>query len=200
LVESYLKKDSLISLYDTVLIPIITQVQTDFHLELINAEKRENVYQGISEIIEFLSITEQKEGVPASELKGKVLCLPARALRDELGAGILAQLLVQESFDARHTAKFNVDELVALIEKEKPDAACITVVAPFVLSHTRLLCTKLHQRLPQLPLVVGLWGLTEKVDPEELAKLKSAGVTKVVFTLAQAIEAFQEMRAANFSS
>ena len=33
-IESYLKKNSLISLYDSVLIPIITQTEVDFHLEL----------------------------------------------------------------------------------------------------------------------------------------------------------------------
>ena len=54
LVESYLKKDSLISLYDSVLIPIITQTEIDFHLDLIDAEKRESVYQSIREIVEFL--------------------------------------------------------------------------------------------------------------------------------------------------
>ena len=40
MVESYLKKNSLISLYDSVLIPIITQTEVDFHLELIDAERK----------------------------------------------------------------------------------------------------------------------------------------------------------------
>ncbi len=61
MVESYLKKDSLISLYDSVLIPIITRTEIDFHLELIDTEKKESVYQSIREIVEFLSLSEQKE-------------------------------------------------------------------------------------------------------------------------------------------
>ena len=51
LVESYLKKNSLISFYDSILIPIITQTEMDFHLELIDSEKKESVYQSIQEII-----------------------------------------------------------------------------------------------------------------------------------------------------
>ena len=192
-VESYLKKNSLISLYDSVLIPIITQTEIDFHLDLIDAEKKESVYQSIREIIEFLSISEQKETTSISEPKGNVLCLPARAIRDELGVNILAQLLVRESFDVQQTTRLNVSDVFELVEKTNPDAVCIAVVAPFVLSHARYLCTKLHQRIPQLPIVIGLWGFSE-VAPEIIDKLNSAGATKVVFSLSQAVETLQEMR------
>ena len=192
-IESYLKKDSLISLYDSVLIPIITQTEIDFHLDLIDAEKKESVYQSIREIIEFLSLSEQKETTSISEPKVNVLCLPARTVRDELGVNILAQLLVGESFDVQQTTSFNVNEVFALVEKMNPDAVCIVVVAPFALSHSLYLCTKLHQRIPQLPIFIGLWGFSE-VASEIILKLTSAGATKVVFSLSQALEILQEMR------
>ena len=192
-IESYLKKDSLISLYDSVLIPIITQTETDFHLDLIDAEKKESVYQSIREIIEFLSLSEQKETTSISEPKVNVLCLPARTVRDELGVSILAQLLVRESFDVQQTASFNVNEVFALVEKMNPDAVCIVVVAPFALSHSLYLCAKLRQRIPQLPIFIGLWGFSE-VASEIIVKLTSAGATKVVFSLSQALEILQEMR------
>ena len=53
-----------------------------------------------------------------SEPKGKVLCLPAKAIRDELGVDILAQFLINESFDVHHTARLNVGEALELVEKE----------------------------------------------------------------------------------
>ena len=149
-VESYLKKNSLISLYDSVLIPIITQTEIDFHLDLIDTEKKESVYQSIREIVDFLSISEQKETTSISELKGSVLCLPAQAIRDELGVNILAQLLVGESFDVQQTTKLNVSDVFELVEKRNPDVVCIVAVAPFVLSHARFLCTKLHQRIASI--------------------------------------------------
>lgn len=192
-VESYLKKNSLISLYDSVLIPIITQTEIDFHLDLIDTEKKESVYQNIREIIDLLSISEQKETTSISEQKVKVLCLPAQAIRDELGVNILAQLLVRESFEVLQTTRLNVTDVFELVEKMNPDSVCIAVVAPFVLSHARFLCIKLHQRKPQLPIVIGLWESSE-ITPEILGQFNSAGATKVVFSLSQAVNTLQEMR------
>lgn len=191
-IESYLKKNSLISLYDSLLIPIITQTEIDFHRDLIDSEKKENVYQSIREIVELLGISEKKEATSISEPKGKVLCLPARTMRDELGVNILAQLLVRESFDAYQTARLNLSDILELVEKRNPDAVCIVVVAPFFLSHAQYLCTNLHQRYPQLPIVIGLWGFSQ-VAPETMDKLSSVGATKVVLSLSQACVTLQEM-------
>jgi len=199
LVESYLKKNSLISLYDSILIPIITQTEIDFHLDLIDNEKKENVYQNIREIIEFLSLSEQKEAATESVTKVNVLCLPAQAVRDELGGSILAQLLDHESFDAQLTTRQNISGVFELIEKMNPDLVCIAVVAPFVLSHARFLCLKLHQRKPQLPIIIGLLESPE-LAPEILGQFNSAGATKVVFSLSQAINALQEMRTSKINT
>lgn len=190
-VESYLKEGSIISLYDSVLIPIITKTEIDFNQDLIDADKKEGVYQNIHEILELLSINEKKETL--TEPKGKVLCLPARTIRDELGVDILTQLLVRESFIADQTKKLNLSDIFELVEKKKPDVVCIVVVAPFVLSHTRYLCTNLRQRIPQLPIVIGLLGISQ-VAPEIVDKLNSAGATKIVFSLSQAVETLDEMR------
>lgn len=197
-VESYLKENSLISLYDSVLIPIITQTEMDFHLERIDFEKKETVYQSIREIIEFLGMSEQKDVTLIPVPKGTVFCLPARALRDELGVDILAQLLINESFDVHHATRLNFSETFELVKKGNPDAVCIAVVAPFVLTHASYLCSKLHQRMPKLPIIIGLWGFSE-VSPEIIAKLNASGATKIVFSLSQAIETLQKLRSANES-
>lgn len=191
-IESYLQKNSVISLYDSVLIPIITQTERDFHQELIDGEKKEEVYQSIREIIQFISMSEQKEMSSTVKPKEKILCLPARTIRDELGVSILAQLLVMESFDAQHTARLTISGIFEFVEKENPDIVCIGVVAPYVLSETRFICTKLHQLKPKLPLIISLLGLSE-VDSQITAKLYSAGATKIVFTLSQAVKCLQEM-------
>lgn len=192
-VESYLKKNSLTSLYDSVLIPVITQTEMDFQSDLIDAEKKDSVYQSIREIIEFLSISEQKEMTTLSEPKENVLCLPARAIRDELGVDILAQLLIHESVDVQHTTRLGVSEAIEWVGKRNPEAVCIGIVAPFVLSHASFLCTKIHQKMPQLPIVIGLWGFTA-VPSEIIDKLNSAGASKVALSLSKTVEILQEIR------
>lgn len=198
IVESFLKKDSVVSLYDSVLVPIMTQTETDFHLDLIDAEKRESVYQGIQEIIEFLSISEEKKESKETEVaprplsKSSVLCLPLHTLRDELGSAILTQLLIRDSFNVDSAKNLSRSETIESVEKSHADIVCIVAVAPFVLSQVRYLCTRIHQTKPKLPLVVCLCGFTE-VSPEMLEKFNSIGLTKVVFSFSQAINTLEEI-------
>lgn len=96
----------------------------------------------------------------------------------------------QYAGQCQQTTRLNVSEIFELVEKMNPDAVCIAVVAPFVLSHARLLCIRLHQRKPQLPIVIGLWETLE-IAPEILSQFNSAGATRVVSSLAQAINALQ---------
>lgn len=195
LVESYLKKDSPISLYDTVLIPTITQTEMDYRQDLIDSEKKEGVYKGIEEILEFQSMSEQKKVPSTEEPKINILCLPGRFAKDELGVNILCQLLTFESFNVQQTKRLNPRDIFELIEKTKPDVVCIGAVAPFVVSHTQYLCQTLNKRIPQIPILIGLWG-NPGLPSESIEKLKAAGATKVVFSLSQTCETLQEMRTA----
>ena len=52
LVESYLKTNSLCALYDSVFIPVITRMETDYRLELLDEEQRSLVEQSLTDIIE----------------------------------------------------------------------------------------------------------------------------------------------------
>lgn len=192
-IESYLQKNSLINAYDTILIPIIAQTERDFHLESIDGEQKGEVYQSIREIEEFLGINEQKKDNAAPQPKGKIICLSTKSVRDEIGVSILAQLLLSESFDVLPTVVLNLSETFELVDKERPEAICIVVMAPFILSNTRLLCAKLHQRKPQLPIIICLFGFSE-LGTQLLDKLKAVGATKVVTTLSQAIDTLKELQ------
>ena len=195
IVESYLKNNSLVSLYDSIFIPIVNQVEVDFNLELIDAEKKYGIYQNIREIVELLDADEQKETMKVSEPKLTVVCLPARTIRDEIGVDILSQVLSYNSFNVKNV-KVNISSVFELVEKINPDAVCIVVVGPFVLSHIRYLCTQLHKRSSQKPTFIGLLGFSE-VPSEILDKLNSLGLNKIVFSISQALESLQKLRSGN---
>jgi len=167
--------------YDTLLIPIITQTEVDLHLGLIDQERKENVYQGVQEIIEFIGLQEQKK---AQEPKGSVLCVPAHTMRDELGVQILSQMLARDSFEVHYTTKLHLNDIFELMRKRKPDAVCIVAVAPFVLSHLRFLCNRLHQEMPETALVVSVLGGKEV--------LKSDGSFKVAASLQETVRVLNE--------
>lgn len=193
IVEAYLKKNSLTSLYDSVLIPIVVQTELDFHLESIDAEKKEGVYQGIRDVIEFLSMSEQKDPLPVKLAKESFFCLPIHAIRDEIGVNILTQFLAYESFNVSYTIKHGINDLFELIEERKPDVVFVVGVAPLVLSHARYLCTKIHQKMPTTPIFMGLWG-GSSMDSEVRDQLISAGASRVIFSLNETLEVLHEMR------
>jgi len=188
IIEIYLQKNSLLSLHQDVLLPIIFQTEKDFRLDLIDAEKKGEVYQALGELIEFLELNEPKETVIP---EGKALCIPTRTQRDEYGAIFLAQALIAEGLGAEHTKKHALGEIDALIAQEKPSTLIIVATAPLVLSQTRFLTTKISQQNPDHPLVICLLGISE-LDSVSLEKFTAAGANKVVYTLSQAVEAVRD--------
>lgn len=191
LIESYLQKNSLVSVHEEVLLPIIFQTEKDFRLDLIDAEKKGDVFQSLREILEYLELNEQKEEDTVIKNQSKILCLPSNTLRDELGATILEQALSTKGFSVNPVKKLNLTEAYALIEQEKPRTLFIVAVAPTLLSHTRFLSSKIAQHYPQLPLIICLLGSPE-LEEAALEKFNLSDTSKVVYTLAQALKVLDE--------
>ena len=198
LTENYIQKNSLPALHEEVILPTILQTEKDFRFDLIDAEKKGEVYQDLREILDSIELTEQKKE-EAAQAPIKVLCLPAHTLRDELGATLIAQTLISNSFSAEHTNKLSLPEILSLIEKESPQIVALVAVPPLVLTHTRLLAAKISQQKPKLPLLICLLGSPD-LDPAALEKLTASGATHVAYTLAQVLKTAEEETKANHSN
>ena len=199
-VEAYLKTNSVSALYDSVFIPVIISTETDHRLELLDDEQRLLIEQSLRDIIEDLGTpppvdsnldalkiaTEDAPSIgPARPLQ--VYSLPARADRDELASAMLTQLLQKQGLAAQSApAKLPVGELLDLVAKLDPQAACISVVSPSTVIQARYLCIKLKSRLPGLKIVVGLWGLTHGV-PDAAKRLRESGANEIVTSLSDAV-------------
>lgn len=196
LVENFLKTNSLTALYDSVLIPVLTVAEIDHRMELLDDGQHTLVQQSLRDFVEDLGarpsvssgiIAGETVSAPARGTAGSVYCLPARAERDELAGVMLAQLLRQQGFEARHApTQLDVTELVGLVAKASVDVACISVVAPSTVLHARYLCLKLRASLPKQKIVVGLWGATENVT-DATRRVREAGADDVITTFADAV-------------
>ena len=196
LVEAYLKAHSLTALYDSVLIPVITAVEIDHRLELLDDGQHAHVEQSLRDIVEDLGAcppvpsridADKAVAAPTPAPACRVYCLPARADRDELAGAMLVQLLRQQGFEAQSApTKLGVGELIGLVEKAGVDVVCISVVAPSTVLHARYLCLKLRALLPEQRIVVGLWGATENVT-DAARRVRDSGADEVVTTLADAV-------------
>jgi hypothetical protein len=196
LVEAYLKTHSLTALYDSVLIPVLTAVEIDHRLELLDDGQHAHVEQSLRDIVADLgacppvpsrSDSDQAVAAPTLAPACRVYCLPARADRDELAAAMLVQLLRQQGSEAQSApTKLGVGELIALVEKAGADVVCISVVAPSTVLHARYLCLSLRALLPKQKIVVGLWGATQNVS-DAARRVRDSGADEVVTTLADAV-------------
>jgi hypothetical protein len=202
LVDAYLKAHSLTALYDAVFIPVISAVEIDHRLELLDDAKRALVEQGLRDIIDDLGASlpapsrmDVNPAVTTESLlpAGRVYCLPARAERDELAGTMLVQLLRQQGIEAHSaSSQLEVGALISLVEKSDADVVCISVVAPSTDLHARYLCLKLRARLPEQQIVVGLWGATENVA-DAARRVRDSGANEVVTTLADAVRQLAQL-------
>jgi methylmalonyl-CoA mutase cobalamin-binding subunit len=204
LVDTYLKTNSLIDLYDTVLIPVVAAAEADHQRGALDNDQRDSVEQGIRDIVEDLgsgpgfesSLSEDKteaEQSPAPTCR--VCCLPARAYRDEIAGTMLEHLLQQRGFKAQSApATLLADELVKRVEEADVDVACISVVAPSTVIHARYLCAKLRAHHPHLKISVGLWGASESIT-QATKRLRDSGANEVHTTFATAVVQLPELAA-----
>lgn len=184
LVDYFLKTKPLVALYDSVLISVLTAVGRDHRLAMLDSDQMEFVQQGVSDIMDAVS----PDSRFPDEKNASVVCVPARAHRDQLAGEMLMQLLLQQGHAVRSAeAKMRLAELVDWIRGANTDVAIISVVAPTALIHARYLCTKLRAAFPQLKIIVGLWGNTESIA-EPAGLLRDSGADDIVITLAEALE------------
>src|ERR1700678_3803262 len=106
--ETYLKDNSLGTLYDSVLIPALSMAERDRHTTALSAAQTEFVQQSTKELIEelgeFPSLNENlsvsDNFAPSISTRIRVLCVPARDEADEIVGAMLAQLLCRAGQDA----------------------------------------------------------------------------------------------------
>ncbi len=196
LVEGYLKDHTCAALFDVVLIPVISALEVDHRLELLDEGQRGMVLQGLRDVVEDLEVG--TTGNPGKDGKAskvasvpgpghRVYCLPARADRDELASEMFSHLLRREGFVVEGApAGLGAVELVRRVEAAAVDLVCISVMFPATVLHARQLCLKLQALVPRPVVMVGLWGTTEN-GTDAARRVRESGADEVVSTFAEGL-------------
>ena len=172
--DVYLSENSLVKLYDLVIIPALTMAEQDRHKGALDPAREEFIFLSIKEMIaEFSEQTASSEPAdpdnstddqtvskPAAT-PGRVLCLPVNDEADEIAAAMLAQLL---ELAGRPAVSLPLDpslqHLTAIVEPARSDVFCISALPPFAFAHARTLSRLLQVRFPRTRIVIGVWGFT----------------------------------------
>lgn len=190
-VETYLKSHPVESLFESVLIPMVSASETDFHAELLDKDALDSVQLRIGSLIEEVDLRHrinhpELDRIAESEAAPGILCVPANARRDELAGEMVVSLLHRKGLAAASASATLVSgELLEWVGKAEADAICITAVAPTTIYHARYLCRKLRSRFIDLPLVIALWGIGGESE-DIVGMLKECGASEVVRSVGDA--------------
>lgn len=194
--ENYLKDHSLVSLYDDVLIAVISDTEWDQRQETLEVEQKALVFQNIRDLVADLvdgtkEIESSDVAIALPVPREKIVCLAARAERDELAGLMLGQLLSKQGWQVENfSAERDIKKVADFLQSTVVGIVIISVIPPSTIFHARYLCAKLRQRFSQLKIIVGLWGRSGKNNEEEIQQLQASGADEVVVSLAGALAFF----------
>jgi hypothetical protein len=163
---NYLKDNSLVNFYDSVLIPALSLAEQDRRINAVDETRLKFIFQSAGELIEEVYDISQTSSVEADvdscavtaarqpSSISTVACIPARDDVDEMAATMLSQVLENDGHSAQ-VISGSAAKIFEQLDKLHPDAICISALHPFATGQARLL---LHQHCPEVKLVIGLWG------------------------------------------
>lgn len=194
--KSYLaqKQNSIESLYDSVLMPVLSMTEYDRRRGALDQEQEALLLDNLKDILEDLN--QDTEATVADESSysehwgnrephSAVLAAPVRNEADEIAAVLLGRLAARSGLGIDVLAPAPLKETIDQIQHAAPDLVCISSVPPFSLRYTRALYRTLKHLRPDLRVIVGVWtfegpvtSLGERIgviDPDKVAtKLSDA--------------------------
>ena len=210
LLENRLEHESLVDVYDTVLIPVLAIAETHWQLGELDDAKHKFIMQSLKEMLQDRSDRQQDElaalakkgianadgtagdTVPADAVRSSplsILCLPARTEADEITGMMLSQVLVSLGCLARAVPVTSLaEEMANPVEQRSADVIFVSATRPAAVMHARYLCKRLRAVFPAVKLVAGLWESNS--DLNKAQDRIGCGVT-VVSTLAAALKEIQ---------
>ena len=198
--ELFLKEHSLVSLYDSVMIPALAMSERDRREGSLDDRREQFILFHVGEIISDLAnfaaehplaeAADQKVesvGPRTRELPGRIFAIPASNGPDALAASMLVQIL--EQFGAK-AVLLPVTGLWRSLHGLRPgpdDMICVSALHPFSSALSKSLVSKLQASFPALTIMLGKWGSTnEKSNGSKNGQDQPAYLA--VPTLAAAVE------------
>jgi hypothetical protein len=184
IVEEQLRTHPVEHVFDEVLVPALQYVKRDSRLGSLTEDEQACIYKSTREIIERIS----RPAAPLDALADRpprirLLAWPARDEGDAIALLMLQQLLDPARYELDISAVGRrLAEILPEVEEQSPALLCVGFIPPGGLSASRHLSRVLRNRLPDLTIVVGQWGLHDKV-PGDREALLAAGATHVTATL-----------------
>jgi predicted PurR-regulated permease PerM len=196
IVSEYAKDRPPEAVYDHLILPALTHARHDRRHGLVPETVERYVWTTTRELVAELHAGRRSAatGVEADSTarsapglrRVDVLGCPVHDEADLLGLEMLRHLVDPARWRIELCSPHLLaSEVIALVEETRPAAVCIGALpASRGGTHTRYLCKRLRARFPDLPIIVGRWGLRDPAGPVRRL-LEAAGANHVGLTLVE---------------
>jgi len=195
--ETLRSSGSTLKAADTVIVPSIRLMESDYDQRTLGASKRRLVLDHVNQWVEErLELVDRANSTGKTYREARVLCVAAADRADEVVAKLLTAALLETGVGA---AFVKLEELEQIPLNGEDGRAAVEVVVvsalpPEAVAPARAVCRSVRNRKPDLALIVGLW------DPgSDLAKprqrLQAAGAGQLAVTFAECVATLDSMAA-----
>ena len=197
--ELILRDCSLSAYYDDVVLKGLELAARDAARGVLTPEQKTDIRATVAVLVAELDRREDEVqdddfaapgDIPAPwKRDGAVICVSGRSFVDESACAILVQLLAKRGIGTRIVPFSDVAR--AQIDDFEPGAVQMLCIVSLAISgeptHLRRLVGRLKRRMPQVPVVVGLWQADDEILNDE-ARRAEIGADKHVSSLHAAVE------------
>lgn len=177
LIDSHIKTEPAVSVYDALLLPALSYAERDRLEHRLSAEEEGAVIEATrelisdaAEIIRRHTATKQLAAAADPSLVERraplrVLGYAVNGTADEVALAMLAHLLDHLPIPMEITGtRLQAAELVSLVRDRKFSVVCFADLPPSSSSKTRYLVRRLRSALPEVRIAVGRWAPTALAD------------------------------------
>lgn len=198
--EGYLDNKPLVTLYDSVVIPVLSLAEEDKAKGALDSVRAKFVLLCLGELVARLTGYRQKVDEERSsrtrvidslriplQKEFAVVCLSAGGRATELTTQMLTQLLESAGHQTIMLSPEALsDEILDALATEKDTVVFISALPPFAFAQARSICQRVRTHMPNNRLAVALWGSDEDGD-EVLERFGGNRPNVVVGSLANAV-------------
>jgi predicted PurR-regulated permease PerM len=183
LTEHLLKDQSVVDVYDDVIIPAMSLAEEGRHAGFLDSATEVYFLENTRELVD--EIQSREVSGPEKHSAAKVICLPAKDAADELACQMLAQLL--PGIEVRvMPLGISSDDLFQAICAAPPAVVCISGVPPQATRHVAVRCRHLRRLCPDVTIMAAVWSHGDLTSVRSRIPVSEAN--HVVCTLKQAID------------
>jgi methylmalonyl-CoA mutase cobalamin-binding subunit len=185
LVESHVTAHGIAATFDDIIVPALTLAEADRRKGALEPARERFVFEHARQIIEEL------EHTPSASAGGPVCLVAAHDDADHVAALMLARLLPPAQTCVMGAPALAA-EIVQTVTQKQCKAILISAVPPNAAHDAGYLARRLRRQLPDIKIVIGLWGADQN-NGSARERLLKLGVDEVLTRISEAADVLRQL-------